>query len=179
MKIGGKIRNLRLKSALTQSELADRCELSKGFISQLESDQTSPSLSTLEDILFCLGSDFHSFFGSPKKEKVVYTEDDSVQKDFLEDGYSVKWLVSDAQNNDMEPILLTLEAGGATPPDDPHGGEEFGYVLSGTVYLHIGATPYRVRRGESFCFEPALPHFIQNRGKKEAKVLWISTPPSF
>ena len=49
--IGGKLRSLRQKNNLTQKELADRCELSKGFISQLESNQTSPSLSTLEDIL--------------------------------------------------------------------------------------------------------------------------------
>ncbi len=48
--IGGKLRSLRQKNNLTQKELADRCELSKGFISQLESNQTSPSLSTLEDI---------------------------------------------------------------------------------------------------------------------------------
>ena len=44
--IGGKLRSLRQKNNLTQKELADRCELSKGFISQLESNQTSPSLST-------------------------------------------------------------------------------------------------------------------------------------
>ena len=54
--IGGKLRSLRQKNNLTQKELADRCELSKGFISQLESNQTSPSLSTLEDILTTLGS---------------------------------------------------------------------------------------------------------------------------
>ena len=48
--IGEKIRSLRQKNNLTQKELADRCELSKGFISQLESNQTSPSLSTLEDV---------------------------------------------------------------------------------------------------------------------------------
>ena len=60
--IGGKLRSLRQKNNLTQKELADRCELSKGFISQLESNQTSPSLSTLEDILTTLGSSFHEFF---------------------------------------------------------------------------------------------------------------------
>ena len=60
--IGEKLRSLRQKNNLTQKELADRCELSKGFISQLESNQTSPSLSTLEDILTTLGSSFHEFF---------------------------------------------------------------------------------------------------------------------
>ena len=46
MEIGSKIKELRMKNGLTQEELADRSELSKGFISQLENDVTSPSIST-------------------------------------------------------------------------------------------------------------------------------------
>ncbi|MDE7233374.1 MAG: helix-turn-helix domain-containing protein, partial [Lachnospiraceae bacterium] len=49
--IGNKIKELRNKKGLTQEELADRCELSKGFISQVENDLTSPSIATLIDIL--------------------------------------------------------------------------------------------------------------------------------
>ena len=51
MEIGSKIRELRLKADLTQEELGDRCELTKGYISQLENDVTSPSIATLEDIV--------------------------------------------------------------------------------------------------------------------------------
>ena len=51
MEIGLKIKELRLKKQLTQEELADRCELTKGYISQLENDLTSPSIATLKDIL--------------------------------------------------------------------------------------------------------------------------------
>ena len=56
--IGERIKLLRLYHGLTQQELADRCELSKGFISQLESDQTAPSLATLSDIFDALGTSF-------------------------------------------------------------------------------------------------------------------------
>ena len=51
MKIGEKIKRLRMKHNLTQEELADRCELTKGFISQVERELTSPSIATLVDIL--------------------------------------------------------------------------------------------------------------------------------
>ena len=51
MNIGQKVRELRIAKNLTQEELADRSELSKGFISQLERDLTSPSIATLVDIL--------------------------------------------------------------------------------------------------------------------------------
>ena len=56
MEIGIKIKEMRLKKQLTQEELADRCELTKGYISQIENDLTSPSIATLKDILQVLGS---------------------------------------------------------------------------------------------------------------------------
>ena len=62
MEIGNKIKRLRLQRGLTQEELAARTELSKGFISQLERDITSPSIATLLDILEALGADVAAFF---------------------------------------------------------------------------------------------------------------------
>jgi len=56
-----KIRQLRIANQMTQEELADRAELSKGFISQIENDLTSPSINTLVDILQCLGTDLKTF----------------------------------------------------------------------------------------------------------------------
>ena len=52
----------RIAKGLTQEELADRSELSKGFISQLERDLTSPSIATLMDILQCLGTSLGGVF---------------------------------------------------------------------------------------------------------------------
>ena len=68
VKIGEKIRRLRLKYGLTQKELADRAELSKGFISQLGRDQTSPLIVTLTDILECLGTTPGNFFSEGRGE---------------------------------------------------------------------------------------------------------------
>ena len=62
MQLGRKIRDLRQQYNLTQGELADRCELTKGYISQLENDLTSPSIATLTDILNALGSNLSDFF---------------------------------------------------------------------------------------------------------------------
>lgn len=61
MDIGNKLKELRVLKGLTQEELADRSELSKGFISQLERNLTSPSITTLMDILQCLGTSIGEF----------------------------------------------------------------------------------------------------------------------
>ena len=71
MEIGEKIRRIRIERGLTQEELADRAELSKGFISQIERDLTSPSIATLEDILTCLGTDCGEFFTNRTRPQVL------------------------------------------------------------------------------------------------------------
>ena len=177
--IGDKIKSLRLRNNLTQKELADRCELSKGFISQLESNQTSPSLSTLEDILVTLGSSFREFFAGETAEKPVYRKEDVFVKEFPEHGAIIHWLIPNAQKKDMEPILLVLAPGGRSETDMPHAGEEFGYVLAGSVQLTMGEHAYRVRKGDSFSFTPDARHWLENTGKTEASVLWVSAPPTF
>ena len=180
MKIGNKIRRIRLQRALTQEELANRCELSKGFISLLERDLTSPSLDTLADILETLGTDLTSFFASNDDEKIVFGENDIfVQEDEEQLKGRIRWLVPSAQKNRMEPILVEMAPGGETEEDDPHEGEEFGYVLSGSLKIVIGDRTERVRKDESFYFLPSAPHKLVNAGKTACKLIWISTPPTF
>ena len=178
MEIGVKIKQLRLQRGLTQEELAARTELTKGFISQLERDLTSPSIATLMDILAALGTDVAGFFRESQEEQVVYSADDMFVKEEA-DGSTIQWLVTNAQKNVLEPILVTIPAGLSLAEDDPHEGEEFGYVLSGSVTLVLGTKRYRVKKGGSFYFRPTRVHYLINSGKVESRVLWVSTPPSF
>ena len=176
-KIGAKIKSLRLRYGLTQEELADRAELSKGFISQLERDQTSPSIVTLVDILECLGTTPGEFFTETADEKIVFSEADMFEK--TDENSSILWLIPNAQKNMMEPIRLTLKPGGSTYRDVPHEGEEFGYVLKGTVKIHIGKKVYTAKKGESFYFTPHSEHYIEAPNSTGATIIWVSTPPSF
>ena len=180
MDIGEKLRLLRIQRGLTQEDLADRCELSKGFISQVERNLASPSIATLTDMLECLGSSLPAFFNEKPAEKTVFSPQDMFVK---EDEESIRgtitWLVPDAQKNAMEPILLDMGEGGESYPLPPHEGEEFGYVLSGSVYLVMGEKKTRVRAGCSFCIHPRETHFLRNAGKTRARVLWVSNPPTF
>ncbi len=179
MEIGARIRFLRLAKRLTQEELADRCELSKGFISQLERDLTSPSIATLVDILQALGTDLRQFFSEPAASGIVFPHEDFAVKAEPDAGRTTAWLVPDAQRNRMEPILLTLSPGATTADDDPHEGEEFGYVLEGAVWVVTGAGRTRARRGDSFLIHPSEPHRLENPGRRPARILWVSAPPSF
>lgn len=179
MNIGDKIRRLRVQNSLTQEELADRSELTKGFISQLERDLTSPSITTLVDILEGLGTNLQEFFNENIEEKIVFSKEDAFETENEELKYNLKWVVPNAQKNKMEPILVELEPGGRTKEDIPHEGEEFGYVISGIINIYIGSKKYKVKKGESFYFKANSNHYIANEGKTKASVIWVSTPPSF
>lgn len=177
MDIGAKLKELRVLKGLTQEELADRAELSKGFISQLERDLTSPSIATLLDILQCLGTSVGEFFNESPEEQIVFGKSDYFEKHDSELKNDIKWIIPNAQKNMIEPILLTLEAGGETYPDNPHEGEEFGYVLQGNISIHIGNKTYKARKGESFYFVSDKKHYLSS--KAGATLIWVSSPPSF
>ncbi len=177
-KIGLKIKDLRNRNGLTQDELAARCELTKGFISQLERGQTAPSVSTLEDIVECLGTNLSDFFSEETEPRIVYKSEDYFEKED-KNGNIVEWLITSAQNGAIEPILVRLKPGTSMSPDKPHEGEEFGYVLQGAIKLHIGDKAYKVRKGDSFVYQANKEHSIESASKAESVFLWISTPPSF
>ena len=177
MEIGQRIKQLRVMKGLTQEELADRAELSKGFISQVERDLTSPSIATLMDILQCLGVSVSEFFTEEPEEQIVFTKEDYFIKKDEENENTIEWIVPNAQKNQMEPILLKLEPGGSTDPDNPHEGEEFGYVLNGAVTIHLGNKVYRAKKGETFYYVSGKKHYLTS--KVGATVLWISSPPTF
>ncbi len=179
MNIGKKVKNLRLRLGLTQEDLADRAELSKGFISQVERDLTSPSIATLQGILECLGTNLKEFFSEPLEQKIVYKKNDLFVKTDDERGTEIVWLLPGAQGCQLEPILLTIYPGGSTWPDSPHEGDEFGYVLAGSISLHLGDTQHRVRKGESFYYSPKQTHYLENTGAQTARILWVAAPPTF
>ena len=112
-----------------------------------------------------------------KDEQIVFSKEDYFEKNDSELKNYLQWIIPNAQKNTMEPILLTLEQGGSTYPDNPHEGEEFGYVLKGSVEIHIGGKIYKAKKGESFYYEAKYNHHIES--KKGATIIWVSSPPSF
>lgn len=177
MDIGNKIKEMRIQKGLTQEELADRAELTKGFISQVERNHTSPSIATLVDILQCLGTDLKHFFGDDEDTQIVFKKEDYFEKEDSELKNTIQWIVPNAQKNTMEPILLTLETGGKTYTCIPHEGEIFGYVMSGVVKIVIGNQEFRAKKGESFYYAANNEHHLES--ERGAKVLWVSSPPNF
>lgn len=177
MNLGNKIKEKRKLLNLTQQELANRCELTKGYISQLESDSVSPSLETLEIILEVLGTSLSDFFREENNTNIIFTKEEQYEKEF--DLYNQTWLIPTAQEHMMEPILVELKKDAETFHDYPHTGEEFGYVVEGEILVVYGDKRFVCKKGESFYFVANKDHYIKNNTDKEAKIIWVSCPPNF
>ncbi len=177
MDIGKKLKELRLQNDLTLNDLASRSELTKGFLSQVERNLTTPSIATLEDILEALGTSMSEFFREEEERQIVFQT-----KDFFEDvqdDYTIEWVIPNAQKNEMEPILLTLHPHKKSHELLSYQGEEFGYVLKGNVTLVCGNKKYKLKAQETFYLEGTKSHYLYNHGSSDAKILWITTPPMF
>lgn len=176
--IGERIKMLRQAKNLTQEELATRAGLTKGFISQVERNHTSLSVESLIGILDALDEKPSAFFNGAFEEKIVFKPKDQVELE-MAGVKSFRILVPAAQNRMMDPALLELGAGERTPDEEPHEGEEFGFVLSGNIELVLGGNAHKLKKGECFFFKATRKHYIVNRLTNRAVVLWVSSPPNF
>ncbi len=174
--IGSKIKNLRLKKGLTQEELGERTDLSKGYISQLERGLSSPSIETFFDILEVLGCTPKQFFDEEERiQKVVYGEGDTT--DFVDEerGYQIQWLVPESNEKEMEPILLTLQEKGEFKKFEPSLSETFAYVLKGRIMITLGKKEYYAKAGEAIYFSATEDHQIINDYAGESELLLVAT----
>ncbi|MFV0499769.1 MAG: helix-turn-helix domain-containing protein [Bacilli bacterium] len=179
MEIGKKVKDLRIQYGLTQEELASRCELSKGFISMLENDLTSPSVSTMQDLLEVFGLTMSEFFMKfDEEDDIVYKKEDYFTKENNE--YTIEYLIADAQSKQIEPLKVILAKEGKTELVCPHEGDMFGYILKGKVELFVNNRLYVLKTGDSFYYsKPHTNQYIKNLHKAQSEILWISTPPVF
>ena len=89
------------------------------------------------------------------------------------------WLITSSQKLAMESILVEVAPHSQTLEDTPHEGEEFGYVLEGSIDVVYGNVIHTCKKGEAFYFETNKLHFVKNRTNKVAKIIWVSCPPNF
>ena len=180
--LGPQIRQLRLERRLTLEEAAERAGCTPGFLSQVERNQAVPSISMLYAIAQALNVKVAHFF--PR----VITGAKVVRKDsrevfHFEGSFMVYSLLSaNYPDRKIECMLVQIQpVAGALPADEyrSHPGEEFAYVLEGTLRLWIGDTVHDLAPGDSIHFRSTVKHRLENPGDGPMRALWVLTPPVF
>lgn len=179
MQLGRKIRDLRLRRGMTVQQLADASHLSKGFISQVENDRTSPSLATLQELAGALRTSVSYLVADDEPTPHVVRAAERPPLDIGDDRVRAQVLSALPPRN-LELLLLEL-APGAAGGDRSHAydGEECILCLEGRVLLRQGEHSHVLEAGDSCHYDGRAPHTIGNAGPRAARLLVAMTPAAF
>jgi transcriptional regulator with XRE-family HTH domain len=181
IKVGERIKELRLKKGITLQELAEKTGFSSAILSQIENHLISPPLGILLKIAKALDVEMGYFLGKPDEVPFVIVRKNErksvsrvASKEGIKYGYSYESLAYDKKNRHMEPFLVTLEP--ATVKDRhaySHEGEEFLFVLEGKMEVTLGEYTDILEEGDSIYYDSTIPHRVQCCEEKEAKILAV------
>ena len=183
IRLGRQIRHWRLVQGLTLRNMAELVGCSESLLSKIENDRTTPSLSTLHKIAVALGLSISDIFGSGESEIVTRANKRNV---LLVDGdeadgdrMRLEQLVPAKKGRLLQADMYIIPPGSGSNGELEHSGEEFGFVLEGSLFLTIEKMSYLLEAGDSFVFRSELTHSFANNGNTVARVLWVNTPPTF
>ena len=178
--IGRRIRNLRHIKGLTLKDLADRAICSESMLSKVENGKAQLSLTLLHRIVHSLDITITALFSESRADHGVVTRANDRSTFRIDaNGSRLERLVPPNLGHLLEGNLHILEPGGGSDGILTHEGEEVGYVLNGTFELTVSGVQYLLHAGDSFVYRSEEPHSYRNPGKVTARVLWVSTPPTF
>ena len=191
--IGARVREERSRAGISQRELARRLGLSPSLISQIESGQSKPSVSTLYSIVTELGVSVDDLFGGANGAggdggparggktggrnadlgPMVPVRDRHV----IELDSGVRWeRLTSHQHENVDFLFVVYDVGGSSASDTKmmrHPGREYGLVLEGRLGVQLGFNEYSLGPGDSIAFDSTQPHRLWNMGDVPVRGVWF------
>jgi quercetin dioxygenase-like cupin family protein len=172
--VGKRIKQARLKKKMTHDVLANETGLSTDYLKQIESGKEIPPVGTLLQISRSLEIDSSMLLkleSSKREDRVkAYTK--------RTENYAYSTLTPGTENKHLKAFKVTVE-----PQTDhkgvgyQHEGEEFVYVLSGSIEISVGDHVNRLKKGASLHFNSGIRHMMKNRGKTKTELLVVVYGP--
>lgn len=184
--LGEKIKSIRKERKLTAKEVAERAEVTPGYISQIERDLISPSLSVLMRIAEALDTPLSSLVAQDATGKVmVIRKDKRTRIRFADINTEYEFVTPYSRNNavctKMEIICAKIgpKSWGSTTIQRHEEADECTLVLKGTLEYHVGETVHRLEAGDSIYVPPQTPHQLYNPGDEEAEIVACISPACY
>lgn len=181
--LGVRLKHARMVRGITLKELAEEAQCSESMLSKIENEKAAPSFGTLHRVATALGTNISELYSPAHTgDKIVSHagERPVLMTDNLRTGKGIQMerLIPYSREHLLQGNIHRIAPGGGSEAI-VHVGEEIGYVLEGEIELVIDGKRHRAKAGDSFHFRSELPHSYRNVGSRAARVLWISTPPTF
>ncbi|KKK37473.1 DNA-binding protein [Mesobacillus campisalis] len=166
MDIGTKIRAIRNRKKITIAQMCEGTGLSKGFISNVENNNTSPSISTLSTIASYLGVPLPYLLLEKKQHMRVVRKDERPQSSF--NNLTIEHLAS---KGGLTLKIVELPPGASIGEPHAHEGEETHLILEGKIFAEQGEDSIIAEKGDSFSWNASVPHYVKNAGDSKAVIL--------
>lgn len=185
--VGSRLRLARREAGLSLRQLAGRCDLSIGFLSQVERGRSSLSLAALKVVATALEVDLRHFFDDgtappTSRRPVAFTLTRAQDRQITElvSGARTYRLLSDrAPDLVLEPMIVHIAPGGVPEERYGHAGEEFAYVLHGELVYTVDGIAHRLGPGDSVHLRSDTPHNLHNDTDEVTTVVSVVTPRLF
>ena len=175
--VGTRLRRMRTKYGYSLVQVAREAGVSVGFLSAIEREQMSASVSTLRRLARFYQLNILALFNPSEANPGRVTPKD---RKILSAGPGVQMELLAWGNTMMEPHLFRIAPSASSGESYAHEGEEFLYILRGDLEISLdNGESLRLGEGDSYYFESSNPHRWRNPGKRETLVLWVNTPPTF
>ncbi len=176
VKLGAMLRRLRTERELSLSEVANKANISVGFLSAIERSHMTASVATLRKLARFYKINILDLFQPSESNPYLVRPTD---RKVLAGGKGVRMELLAWGNTAMEPHLFRIAPGAGSGESYSHHGEEFLHVIHGELEIVIAGQKHSLRAGDSLYFDSSMPHEWKNPGKTESSVLWVNTPPTF
>ena len=178
IRVGARLRASRRAQGLTIDQVAEATRLTKGFISRVERDETSPSVATLLTLCQVLSLSVGSLFEAPETQVVALKDAPLIN---MGGSGAVERLVTPRGQSRVQVLHSTLQAGA-------DGGEEFYTINCDVEVAHVARGQLQVRFtnkvvdlsvGDTLTFPGREPHTWRNPGETTAEVMWTLVPAAW
>jgi DNA-binding transcriptional MerR regulator/quercetin dioxygenase-like cupin family protein len=175
--IGPRLRKMRKSLNLGIAEAASRAGISPGFLSAIELSKANASVATLHRLAATYNSTVLEFFDLPGQARRLLRPG---QRKVLQTDSGVDIELLSVGNKMLEPMLFRVPPSAGSDGSYSHVGEEFIYMLKGTLEIWLGELEcHLLRQGDSFWFESNVGHRWFNPSDEDALLIWVNTPLTF
>jgi len=182
MKIGKKLKILRKSQKMTLNELSKKSGVQIATLSRMENNIMIGTLESHIEICKALRVSLADFYKEieDSQKTIALSKKEKKHDSFVHSKKATtEMLTPRIMGKKMMPLLIKIQRNGETHKEENKvATEKFIYILDGKIAIKVGKEEYNLSKGDSIYFDASLPHVFSNKGKSEARVLCVKSPPS-